>query len=441
IAREVSPLLAEHGDNISMNDKLFQRIKTLYNKKDELGLNTEQDKVLTDYYKRFVRGGADLDEEGKAKLREINQELSVLGLQFGENVLKETNTFELVIDNEEDLAGLPEGVIAGAAETAEARGHEGKWVFTISKPSMIPFLQYSQKRELREKIYKAYINKGDHDNELDNKKLLSRIAALRADRARLLGYETHAHFTLDVGMAKDPANVYRFLDQVWEPALARAKEERASMQQMIYDEGNDFKLQSWDWWYYSEKVKKAKYDLDEEMIKPYFELDKVIKGAFAVATKLWGITFEERTDIPKYHEDVRTFEVKEADGTHIGILLTDYFPRESKRAGAWCGAYRDQSKLGGVMITPIVNNVGNFQKPTGDTPALLTWDDVLTLYHEFGHALHNLLSNSTYPSVCGTNVATDFVELPSQIMENWAGEPEVLAMYATHYQTGEVIPD
>ncbi|MBU8920784.1 MAG: M3 family metallopeptidase [Bacteroidales bacterium] len=441
IAKEVAPLLAAHGDNIALNSELFQKVKAVYLQKDDLRLTTEQNKVLTDYYKNFVRGGADLNEEDKAGLREINQELSVLGLQFGENVLKETNKFELIIDDEIDLAGLPEASVIGAAEAAASRGYEGKWVFTTSKPSMIPFIQYADNRDLREKIYKAYINRGDNDDELDNKNILSRIAALRVKKANLLGYETHAHFILEQGMAKDPANVFIFLDKIWLPALAKAKEERAMLQKMIDDEGHDFKLQSWDWWYYSEKVKKAMYDLDEEMIRPYFQLDNVISGAFTVATRLWGITFEERTDIPKYHPDVRTFEVKEADGTHIGILLADYFPRESKRGGAWCGTYRQQCRLGGKMITPVVNNVGNFQKPTADKPALLTWDDVLTLFHEFGHGLHQLLSNGTYPSVTGTNVATDFVELPSQIMENWAGEPEVLTMYATHYETGEVIPD
>ncbi|MCK4537640.1 MAG: M3 family metallopeptidase [Candidatus Krumholzibacteria bacterium] len=441
IAKEIAPLLAAHGDNIALNSDLFQKVKTVYLQKDDLGLNTEQNKVLTDYYKNFIRGGADLGGEDKATLREINQELSVLSLQFGENILKETNRFELIIDNEKDLAGLPEASIVGAAETATSRGYEGKWVFTTSKPSMVPFIQYAENRDLREKIYKAYINRGDNDDEFDNKKILSRMAALRVKKANLLGYETHAHFILEQGMAKNPANVYIFLDKIWLPALAKAKEERAMMQKMIDDEGDDFKLQSWDWWYYAEKVKKVKYDLDEEMIKPYFQLDNVINGAFAVANKLWGITFEERTDIPKYHPDVKTFEVKEADGTHIGILLADYFPRESKRGGAWCGTYRQQCRIDGKMITPIVNNVGNFQKPTADKPALLTWDDVLTLFHEFGHGLHNLLSAGTYPSVTATNVATDFVELPSQIMENWAGEPEVLAMYATHYETGEVIPE
>jgi len=441
LAKEIGPKLAEHQDNISLNDGLFKRIKELHSKIDDLGLSTEQRRLLEDYYKGFVRGGADLDEEGKAKFREINQELTVLDLQFGENVLKETNAFELVIDNEDDLAGLPAAVIAGAAEAATQKGYEGKWLFTLHKPSMIPFIQYSEKRELREKIYKAYYHKGDNNNDLDNKAILTKTAALRVKKAHLLGYRTYAHFILEENMSKNPDTVFDFLDKLWPASLKKAKEEAAVLQAMIDEEGGGFKLESWDWWYYSEKVKKAKYDLDEEMLKPYFVLDNVIEGAFGVATKLWGITFEEKKNLPKYHEDVRVFEVKEANGDHIGILYTDYFPRESKRGGAWMGAYRKQSNIGGKMISPVITNVGNFQKPTADQPALLTWDDVLTLFHEFGHGLHGLLTNCTYPGQSGTAVATDFVELPSQIMENWAGEPAVLATYAKHYKTGEIIPD
>ena len=441
IAKEVGPMLAEHQDNVSLNEKLFQRVKAVHSKIDELGLDVAQRRLLDDYYKGFVRGGADLDEEGKAKLREINQELSVLGIQFAENVLKETNAFELVIDKEEDLAGLPDAVITGASEAAAQKGYEGKWLFTLQKPSMLPFIQYSEKRELREKIYRAYFNMGDNNDELDNKKILSKIAALRVKKANLLGYRTHAHFVLEENMSKNPDTVFEFLDKLWPASLQKAREEAAVLQAMIDEEGSDFKLESWDWWYYSEKVKRAKYDLDEEMLKPYFVLENVINGAFGVATSLWGITFEEIKDIPKYHEDVRVFEVKEANGDHIGILYTDYFPRESKRGGAWMGAYRSQSNMGGKMVTPVITNVGNFQKPTADQPALLTWDDVLTLFHEFGHGLHGLLTNCIYPGQSGTAVATDFVELPSQIMENWAGEPAVLATYARHYKTGEIIPD
>lgn len=440
IAKEVSPLLSKHRDDILLNQKLFERVKAVYSQKDKLSLSVEQNKLLEKYYKDFVRGGANLNEENKERLRKINQELSLLSLQFGENVLKETNAFELVIENKEDLAGLPEAVIITAAEAAKERGHEGKWVFTLHKPSMIPFLQYSEKRDLREKIFTAYINRGNNNNELDNKTILSRIAALRVEKANILGYKTHADFVLEENMANKPENVYRFLDQLWKPALKMAKKEAKDLQEMIYKEGKKFELQPWDWWYYAEKVKKARYDLDEEMLRPYFKLENVRKGVFTVANKLYGIQFVERTDIPKYHPDVKVFEVKEADGTHIGIYYTDYFPRASKRGGAWMNSLRKQSRQGGIEMTPVICNVGNFSKPVGDKPALLSFDEVTTLFHEFGHALHGLLSNSTYKKLSGTAVPRDFVELPSQIMENWASEPEVLKMYARHYESDEVIP-
>jgi peptidyl-dipeptidase Dcp len=440
IAKEVAPLESKHEDGIRLNEKLFQRIKAVYEQKDKLDLTTEQNTLLEKYYKDFVRSGANLDEEKKAKLKEINQELSVLTVKFGENVLKENNRFEMVIDKEEDLAGLPQAVITGAAEAAKERGHEGKWVFTIHKPSMIPFLQYSEMRDLREKIFKAYINKGNNNDELDNKAILSKIAALRVERANLLGYKTHADYVLENNMAKNPENVYKFLDQLWKPALKMAKREAKELQEMIHKEGHDFKLQPWDWWYYAEKLKKAKYALDEEMLRPYFKLENVREGAFSVASKLYGIQFIERTDIPKYHKDAKVFEVKEADGSHIGILYTDYFPRASKRGGAWMNSFRKQSRLHGKDIYPVITNNGNFSKPTGDKPALISSEEVSTLFHEFGHALHGLLSDCTYNRLSGTSVPRDFVELPSQIMENWVFEPEVLKMYARDYKTGEVIP-
>jgi peptidyl-dipeptidase Dcp len=440
IAKEIAPLRSKHRDEIRLNAKLFQRIKAVYEQKDKLDLTTEQNTLLEKYYKDFVRSGANLDEEKKAKLKEINQELSLLTVTFGENVLKENNRFEMVIDKEEDLAGLPQAAIIGAEEAAKERGHEGKWVFTIHKPSMIPFLQYSEKRDLREKIFKAYINKGNNNDELDNKANLAKIAALRVERVNLLGYKTHADYVLENNMAKKPENVYKFLDQLWKPALRIAKREARELQEMIRKEGHDFKLQPWDWWYYAEKLKKAKYALDEEMLRPYFELGNVREGAFAVANKLWGIQFAERTDIPKYHEDAKVFEVKEADGSHIGILYTDYFPRASKRSGAWMNSFRKQSRLHGKEIHPVITNNGNFSKPTGGKPALISSEEVLTLFHEFGHALHGLLSDCTYNRLSGTSVSRDFVELQSQIMENWAFEPEVLKMYAKHYETGEVIP-
>jgi len=441
IAREVSPLRSKHRDDILLNAKLFRRIKTIYDQKDQLDLTVEQNMLLEKYYTDFVRGGANLDEEKKAELREINQELSLLSLTFGENILKENNRFELIIENEEDLAGLPEAVIIGAAETATERGHEGKWVFTLHKPSMIPFIQYSEKRDLRGKIYRGYINRGNHNDELDNKDISAKMAALRVKKANLLGYKTHAHYVLDINMAKVPENVYDLLNKLWKPTLTKMKKEAKELQKMINKEGHDFKLASWDWWYYTEKLKKAKYDLDDESLRPYFKLENVINGAFDVANKLFGITFEEKTDIPIYHEDVKVFEVKEADGSHIGILYTDYFPRASKRGGAWMNSFRKQSRLGGKNIHPVITNNGNFSKPTGDKPALLTFEEVSTLFHEFGHALHGLLSDCTYDRLSGTSVPRDFVELPSQIMENWASEPEVLKTYAKHYETGEPIPD
>ncbi|MBN1885833.1 MAG: M3 family metallopeptidase [Candidatus Krumholzibacteriota bacterium] len=440
IAREAAPLLSDHRDNISLDAKLFERVKAVYDMRGTLDLDPEQHRLLEEYYKNFVRSGAALEDEQKAELREINKELAVLSLQYGENVLKENNAFELVIDDEADLSGLPDAVVTAAAEAAAERGHENCWVFTLHKPSMIPFLQYSDRRELREKIYRAYTMRGNNDDEFDNKKNAARIAALRVRKANLLGFDSWAAFILDERMAKTPERVHEFLDGLWWPALARAKDERAMMQQLVYDEGHDFKLASWDWWYYAEKLKKAKYDLDETMLKPYFELENVLQGVFHLAGNLYGLQFEERKDIPVYHEDVRVFEVKEADGSHIGILYTDYFPRESKRGGAWSGAIRKQQRMDGE-VTPIVTNVGNFSKPTADSPSLLSWDEVLTLFHEFGHGLHSLLSDCTYETLSGTAVAWDFVELPSQIMENFAGEPELLKVYARHYETGEPIPE
>jgi peptidyl-dipeptidase Dcp len=441
LSKEISPMLSKHKDDINLNADLFKRVKAVYNNKDEINLTTEENKVLEKYYKGFVRGGANLSDKEKEEFREINRELSILSVQFGENVLKETNKFELIIDNEEDLEGLPENVISTASNSAKEKGYENKWLFTIHKPSMIPFLQYSSKRDLREKLYKAYINKGDNNDELDNKKILSKMAMLRVKKANLLGYNTHADYVLEENMAGNPNNVYELLDKLWKPALERAKAEVKEMQNIIDKENGDFKLEPWDWWYYAEKVKKEKYDLDEDELRPYFEVNNVIKGVFTLSENLFGIQFEERNDISKYHPDVKVFEVKEADGTHIGILYTDYFPRESKRGGAWMDEFRRQHKKDGKMITPIIYNVGNFSKPTGDKPALLSLDEVHTLFHEFGHALHGLLSNCTFESVAATETPRDFVEFPSQVMENWALHPDVIKSYAIHYQTGKAIPD
>jgi peptidyl-dipeptidase Dcp len=440
LAKEISPMLSKHNDQLTLNEALFSRIKEIYHDKANLGLNTEQQMLLDHYYNKFVRGGANLNDEEKESFKKINEELSVLSVQFGENVLNETNKFELVLSMEDELAGLPESVLAMGADEAKNRGYEGKYVYTIQRPSMYPFLTYSTRRDLREKLYKGYINRGDNNDDLDNKGILSKIASLRVQKAQLLGYETHAHYVLEENMAKNPEKVFKLLDQLWTPALKVAKEERKMMQEMIEAEGDSFQLASWDWWYYAEKIRKEKYDLNEDEVRPYFEVNNVINGVFDLATHLWGITFEERQDIPKYHPDVKTFEVKDKDGSHIAILFTDYFPRTSKRGGAWMDVFTKQMKNEGKFIHPVVYNVGNFSKPTGDKPALLSLDNVNTLFHEFGHALHGMLSECTYKSLSGTSTPRDFVEFPSQVMENWCMHPQVLKNYAFHFETGEVIP-
>jgi peptidyl-dipeptidase Dcp len=438
IAQTITPILSKHYDDIIMDPKLFARIKQIYDTKSIQGLTTEQNTVVENYYLNFVRGGANLSKGDKEKLRKINEELSMLTLKFGENLLKETIAIGLLIDNKEDLAGLPADVIQTAAEMAKSKGSDGKWAFTLQKPSFIPFLQYSEKRELREKVLKAYINRGNNGNETDNKEIISKIASLRVERSKLLGYKTYSDFVLERNMAKKPENVYKFLNDLWAPAIKRALAEVADMQKLIDNEGKNFKLEAWDWWYYAEKVKKQKYALDEEMLRPYFKMENVRQGVFDVASKLYGIKFVERNDIQVYHPDVKVYEVKEANGKDIGIFYSDYYPRDSKRSGAWSGNFRNQSNMQGNFIMPVVFNVGNFAKPTADKPSLMSVDDVLTLFHEFGHALHSLLSNTHYPNA--QTVPVDFVELPSQIMENWAMEPEVLKMYAKHYKTGEVMP-
>jgi len=440
IDEQVTPLLSNHRDDILFNEALFQRIKTVYDRKEELDLTQEQSTLLEKYYLDFVRGGANLNEKEKAEIRKINEEMSNLTMKFGQHVLKENNRYELAIESEEDLAGLPQSVIDGAAKAAKDRGHDGKWVFTLHRSSITPFLTYSKNRDLREEIFKAYINKGNHGDELDNRAIASRIAYLRAKRAGILGYTTHAHYVLEENMAKKPENVYDLLLKIWEPALEKAKQESSELQELIHEEGEDFQLEPWDWWYYAEKLKKKKFDLSDEMTKPYFELNNVREGAFYVANQLYGIQFVEKTDLPTYHPDVKVFEVNEADGSHIGIFFVDYYSRTSKRGGAWMNSFRKQYKLEGKETTPVVTNNLNLTKPSGDSPTLLTFDEAATLFHEFGHALHGLLSDCTYPRLSGTSVPRDFVELPSQIMEHWAAEPDVLKIYAKHYETGEPIP-
>lgn len=439
IAETITPELSKLSNDIYLNEKLFQRIKLINDEKDKLNFTSEELKVLDNYYTDFVRNGIGLDEEKRARLKKINEELSMLSLKFGDNLRKETNALGLVIDNKEDLVGLPDAAIQGASELEKQNGMEGKWAFNLQRPSFTPFLQYSEKRDLREKLYKAYIKRGNNNNEFDNKEIIKKIIALRNEKVNLLGYKTYADFKLEKNMAKTPETVNKFLADLWKPALQQSKEEVAEMQKLVDDESKNFKLAAWDWWYYSEKVKKEKYALDEEMLRPYFQMENVRQGAFDVATKLYGIQFIKRDDISVYQPDVEVYEVKEADGTHIGILYTDYYPRSGKRAGAWMSSFRGQSNMDGEFITPLIVNVGNFSKPTEGKPALLSFDEVETLFHEFGHGLNGLFGKSVYPGAKRSPV--DFIELPSQIMENWASHPDVLKMYAKHYQTGEPIPD
>ena len=440
IAKIVTPKLTEHSDNIYLNDKLFQRVRAIFDTKATLGLTPEQDRVLEKIYKRFIRSGAALNEEQKAQLREINKELSTLELTFGQNILAETNAFKKFVTNKEELKGLPEGIIEAAAEEAKKEGKEGQWLFTTSKTSFIPVLQYGENRELRKELLMAYVDRCNHDNQNDNKPVINKIMKLRVRKAQLLGFESPAAFILDNTMAKIPDAVYSFLNKVWTPAVAKAKAEASELQKLMDAEGKGEKLEPWDWWFYTEKLRKAKFDLDEEQLRPYFKLENVRKGVFDLTTKLFGLKYEKLEGMPVYHKDVEVFKVTDADGKLIGILYTDYFPRAGKTVGAWMSNFQEQYIKDGVNQRPIIVNVGNFTKPTADKPSLLTMDEVETLFHEFGHALHGLLANSTYPSLSGTNVARDFVELPSQIMENWCWEPEVMKTYALHYKTGEVMP-
>jgi len=435
---EVSPKLSAHSDAINLNPKLFSRIKSVYDNQKKFNLDATQAYILENLYKGFVRNGANLSAEKQEELKKLNSELSVLTVQFDQNVLSETNDFKLVIDKKEDLAGLPESVIAGAAEAAKAAGMDGKWLFMATRPSMTPFLQYAETRDLRKKLYDGYLNRGNNGNDKDNNIILAKIVSLRTKRAQLLGYNTHAHIVLEPLMSKVPENVFTLLDKIWAAAIPAAIRDRSDMQQIIDQEGGKFKLASSDWWYYAEKLRKAKYDLDENELRPYFKMENVRDGAFEVANKLYGITFTGIRDIPKPHPDAMAYEVKEADGSHTGILYMDLFPRSSKQQGAWCGGYRDHWVKDGIEITPVVTVVGNFTRPVGNQPALLSLDDVQTLFHEFGHALEGLFANNKLST---TFIARDFVELPSQIMEHWCTEPVVLKSYAKHYQTGEPMPD
>ena len=441
IAEVAYPMLSAYSDEVSMNDSLFIRVKALYDKKDSLGLNTAQLRLLEKNYKSFVRNGALLSPEQKDSLKEINQQLATLNLNFSTNILKETNKWELVVDNEADLSGLPASSIAVAAEEAEARGMKGKWVFTLHAPSRLPLLTYADKRELREKMYKGYTSLASNDNEYNNDANINAILKLRTQKARLLGFNSFADYQLDNVMAKTVAAAEDLLMKIWKPAIAKVKEEVADMQAYADKHGDKITIEPWDYYYYAEKVKKEKYNFSEDDVRPYFHVDSVRKGIFTLANKLYGITFTEMPDAPKYHPDVKVYDVKDAQGNHVAVFMTDYFPRDSKRQGAWMSEFKGESNVNGVSERPIIYNVGNFTKPTAETPSLLTIDEVETMFHEFGHGLHGMLTTATYSGQSGTNVDRDFVELPSQINEHWAFEPELLKEYAHHYVTGEVIPD
>lgn len=442
IAEEVTPLLSELSDGIILNDALFQRVKAVYEQRETLNLNAEQMRLLTETFKSFANNGANLPEEKKARLKEINQELGLLSLLFGSNVVAETNAYQLFITDEAELKGLPESAKAAAKEEAVAAGRPDAWLFTPKRTSFTPVLQYCENRDLRKELLMAYTTRGNHDNENDNKDIIVRTMQLRVEKAQLFGYTNPADYILADCMAKDAKTVDAFLESVWEPSLKAAKREAAELQKLLSEDLPGEKLQPWDWWFYTEKLREAKYDLNEEELKPYFELNNVRNGAFQLAHELFGINFEKLEGMPVYNPEVEVFKVTYADGSLVGILYTDYFPRAGKRPGAWmnniCNQYVDAN---GVDHRPVIINVGNFNKPTQGNPSLLSMDDVETLFHEFGHALHGLLSKATYKSLAGTNTPRDFVELPSQFMENYCYHPQIMKTYAFHYQTGEVMPD
>ena len=442
IAEKVSPMLSELSSYMILNDALFARVKAVYDQRESLDLTPEQMRLLTETYKSFADNGANLPAEQKERLKAINEELDLLSLQFGRNVVAETNNCQFFVTDEAELKGLPESAKAAAAEDAAAAGHPGEWLFTPKRTSFTPVLQYCENRELRRQVLMDYTTRANHDNDNDNKAVIIREMQLRIERAKLFGYDNPADYILKDCMAKDSKTVDAFLQSVWAPSLIAAKREAAELQKLLDADLPGEKLQPWDWWFYAEKLRRAKYALDEEEIKPYFELSNVRRGAFGVATKLYGLQFEPLTDMPVYNPEVEVFKVTDAEGELIGILYTDYFPRAGKRPGAWMNNILPQYvDAEGVDHRPVIINVGNFNKPAAGNPSLLSMDDVETLFHEFGHALHGLLSRAHYKSLSGTNTPRDFVELPSQFMENYAYEPEVLRTYAFHYQTGEVIPD
>lgn len=440
IAEKVFPMLSQHSDNIMLNAQLFERVKKVYEQRNSLGLNGEQMRLLEETYKGFVRGGANVPVEKQARFREINEKLSVLTLNFGNNVLKATNNYKLVVDDVKDLAGMPQSQLDAALEAGNADPKtKGKYVFTVHVPSMEPFLMNCQNRQLRQELWTAYSTRCT-SGEFDNSEIINQIANLRLERAKIMGYPSHAAFVLSDCMAQTPEAVDNLLMQVWEPALNKAKQEAYEYQRLMFADGINEALQPYDWRYYSEQLRKAKYDLDDDVIRPYFSLENVTNGIFTCCQKLYGITFRQNKDIPTYHKDAIPYEVVE-NGQVIAIVYVDYFPRDSKRSGAWMTNFREQEVKDGKNIIPIVSLVFNFTKPTADKPSLLNFDETSTYFHEFGHGLHSIFSKCTYRSLSGTSVSRDFVELPSQFFEHWACEPEVMRMYAKHYKTGEVIPD
>ena len=440
IATEISPKLAALGDEIFLNADLFDRVKTVWESRVSLSLDDEQRQLLSETNKNFVRAGANLDSDKKQRLTEINQKLASLTTKFSQNLLADENRFELVLE-ESDLGGLPESVRAAGKAIAEQKELGENWVYTLSRTSITPFLTYSDRRNLRQKMFQAYIARGSNGNEFDNREILREMANLRLERANLLGYASHADYILEDRMAKSVERVNGLLTRVWPAALERAKHEAQDLQEMITSEGGDFKLQAWDWWYFSEKVRKARFALDEEQLRQYFVTANVRQAVFDTASRLFGISFVEQPEVPVYNPDVKAFEVLNGDGSHLGVLYNDYYARPSKRGGAWMNEFRTQHREDGAEITPVVTNVFNFSKPAPGKPSLLSWDEVNTVFHEFGHAIHGLFSDVQYEGLAGTNTPRDFVEYPSQVMENWAAEPEVMRRYARHYETGEVIPD
>ncbi len=439
-ARDASPLLSEYSNEVWQNLDLFDRVKKVYASKDELDLDAEQKMLLEKTYKSFIRNGANLNEADQARFKEISMELAQLTLQFGENVLAETNDYEMVIENENDLSGLPDMIKAQAAETAKAKGQEGKWIFTLQAPSYIPFMENADNRSLREELYRAYMSKANKGDERDNKETIKKIVSLRTEMAKLLGYASFAHYVLEERMASTPDTVLDFLKDLLNKAKPKAEEEVAELKEFVKELGDDIDLQRWDWAYYSEKLKKKKYNIDDELLRPYFKLENVLNGVFLTAEKLYDITFKKLDNVPVYHSEVEAYEVLDASGNHVSVFYADFHPREGKRGGAWMTSYRDQEVRDGNDIRPLVSIVCNFTPSTPDNPSLLTFNEVLTLFHEFGHALHGMLANSKYSSLSGTSVYWDFVELPSQIFENWCYEKECLDLFAEHYETGEKIP-